>query len=92
MTATAEKLTRLAVHPDVAIPTLPFNPPAKRRRRRRRPSQGIPSLLPPPTPQLASNLGKTANRMSTRPLCLETLDTCAMTPPSIYDNLPFSAS
>jgi hypothetical protein len=67
MTATAEKLTRLAVHPDVAIPTLPFNPPAKRRRRRRRPSQGIPSLLPPPTPQLASNLGKTANRRPTRP-------------------------
>lgn len=80
MTATAEKLTRPAGHPVVAIltftlRTLPQNGDGDG------PLRGfLPAASHTATPQLASNLGKTANRRPTRPL-----DTCAVTPPSIYD-------
>jgi len=68
----------------------PFNPPANGDGDGDGdgPLRGFLPSCRPPTPQLASNLGKTANRRPTRPL-----DTCAVTPPSIiYDNSLPSAS
>jgi hypothetical protein len=66
----------------------PFNPPVNGDGDGNGPLSGfLPAASHTATPQLASNLGKTANRRPTRPL-----DTCAVTPPSIYDSSLPSAS